>query len=83
MWIFVWERVMVSIILCTYNRAHTLRATIDSILRQTYTEFELLIIDDGSTDSTQELLRCYKDVRVRVFALSENSYLLRGSQLWY
>lgn len=65
---------MVSIILCTYNRAHTLRATIDSILRQTYTEFELLIIDDGSTDNTQELLRCYKDVRVRVFALSENSY---------
>lgn len=65
---------MVSIILCTYNRAHTLRATIDSILKQTYTLFELIIVDDGSTDKTQELLAEYKDNRIRIFCLAENSY---------
>lgn len=65
---------MVSVILCTYNRAHTLKATIDSILKQTYTAFELIIVDDGSTDDTQKLIEHYKDARIRSFVLAENSY---------
>lgn len=65
---------MVSIILCTYNRAHTLKATIDSILAQTYTDFELILVDDGSTDRTQELLAEYSDERIRSYVLEENSF---------
>lgn len=65
---------MVSIILCTYNRAHTLKATIDSILAQTYTDFELILVDDGSTDRTQELLGEYSDERIRSYVLEENSF---------
>lgn len=65
---------MVSIILCTYNRAHTLKATIDSILVQTYTDFELILVDDGSTDRTQELLAEYSDERIRSYVLEENSF---------
>ncbi len=65
---------MVSIILCTYNRAHTLKATIDSILAQTYTDFELVLVDDGSTDRTQELLAEYSDERIRSYVLEENSF---------
>lgn len=65
---------MVSIILCTYNRAYTLKATIDSILAQTYTDFELILVDDGSTDRTQELLAEYSDERIRSYILEENSF---------
>lgn len=65
---------MVSIVLCTYNRAYILKETIDSILEQTYSDFELIIVDDGSTDNTQNLLSEYTDSRVRSFVLEENSY---------
>lgn len=65
---------MVSIILCTYNREHTLKESIDSILEQTYRDFELIVIDDGSTDHTLELLSNYQDTRIRVFPLEENQY---------
>lgn len=55
----------VSIILPTYNRAHILSRAIDSILAQTYPYFELLIVDDGSTDGTKEVIESYQDDRIR------------------
>lgn len=68
------EKRKLSIVLATYNRAHTLRATLDSILAQTYGDFELLIVDDGSTDHTREILSSYDDVRIHPFFLEENQY---------
>lgn len=65
---------MVSIVLSTYNRAGTLRMTLDSILQQTYEDFELIIVDDGSTDCTKELLKEYTDRRIRIFFLEENQF---------
>ncbi len=50
---------LVSVIVPTYNRAHMLQEAIDSVLAQTYPHFELLVVDDGSTDGTQKLLRSY------------------------
>ena len=47
---------LVSIILCTYNRAHLIKRAIASVLIQTYRHWELLIIDDGSTDGTEKTL---------------------------
>jgi len=55
----------VSVILPTRDRAHTLRRAIDSVLKQTFTDFELIVIDDGSTDGTAELVTGYRDARVR------------------
>lgn len=46
---------MISVILPTYNRAKEIPKSIASILNQTYKDFELIIIDDGSTDNTQEV----------------------------
>ncbi len=59
---------LVSIITPTYNRAEFIGTAIESVLAQTYGHFELLIVDDGSTDNTTEVLEPYlKDKRVRVF----------------
>ena len=55
----------VSVILPTYNRAEILKKSIDSVLMQSYPEFELLIVDDGSTDNTKELVASYEDSRIR------------------
>lgn len=44
----------------TYNRAHTLTRTFESLLQQTFTSFEWLIVDDGSTDGTEELTSSWK-----------------------
>ena len=46
-----------SIIIPTYNRAHLIEKTIDSALKQNFTDFELIIVDDGSTDNTEEVIK--------------------------
>lgn len=46
-----------SVVMATYNRAFCIRTAIDSLLRQTYQNFELVIVDDGSTDGTETLLK--------------------------
>ena len=54
----------VSIILPTYNRSRFLNEAIKSVLNQTYEDYELIIIDDGSNDNTRELVKEYKDSRI-------------------
>lgn len=65
-------QVAVSAIMPTYNAAPHLREAIDSVLAQTFTDWELIVVDDGSTDETQALLAAYTDPRIRVFELGEN-----------
>lgn len=56
---------LISIIIPTFNRAHLIGETLDSIIAQTYNHWECLIIDDGSTDNTEDVIRKYvaKDAR--------------------
>jgi glycosyltransferase involved in cell wall biosynthesis len=58
------QKPRVSVILPTYNRAWSLHAAIKSVLTQTYSDYELIIVDDGSTDETATLLRTYDGVTV-------------------
>ncbi|MBI4820673.1 MAG: glycosyltransferase [Deltaproteobacteria bacterium] len=54
----------VSVVLPTHNRVATLARSIDSVLSQSFADFELLVVDDASTDGTVELLRSYSDERL-------------------
>jgi GT2 family glycosyltransferase len=55
----------ISVIMPAYNRASFIGETIESILGQTYQDWELIIVDDGSTDNTQEVVSRYPDPRIR------------------
>ena len=57
----------VSVIIPTYNRAHILMRAVDSVLAQTFQQIEILVIDDGSTDNTPEMLNAYGG-RIRVLS---------------
>lgn len=58
-----------------YNGQKYLKEAIDSVLFQTYTDFELLIIDDGSKDQSTSIIKEYKDARIRLISNEENSGL--------
>ena len=55
----------ISVIVTTYNREELICETIDSILNQTFNNFELIIVDDGSTDGTEKIISNYKDERIK------------------
>lgn len=64
----------VSVLLPVYNGERFLAEAIESILTQTYSDFELIVVDDGSEDGTAEIIREYagRDERIRCFQLTEN-----------
>lgn len=63
---------MISVIIPTYNREHTLRRSIESVLSQTYTDLELIIADDCSTDGTKKLIEGIDDTRIKYICLKKN-----------
>ena len=63
---------MISIVIPTYDRAATLGRAIDSVLAQTYTDWELVIVDDGSTDDTEAVLSRYTDPRITIVRHDRN-----------
>ena len=67
------EAGLVSIIMPSYNTASFIEETIQSVLNQTYTKWELIIVDDCSTDNTDEVLENIKDSRIRYFKNDKNS----------
>ncbi|MFM9840627.1 MAG: glycosyltransferase [Cyclobacteriaceae bacterium] len=60
---------LVSVVTCTYNRAHLIKETIQSVLNQTFQDFEYIIVDDGSDDNTEEVIQSYADSRLKYFKL--------------
>lgn len=68
----------ISVLLPAYNHAHYLRETIESVLNQTYSDFELLISDDCSTDDTVQVVKSYTDKRITSVFFEENQGTVRA-----
>lgn len=67
------ESKLVSIIMPTYNCAKFIGKTIESVIAQTYENWELIIVDDCSKDNTEEVVSKYKDNRIKYYRLENNS----------
>jgi glycosyltransferase involved in cell wall biosynthesis len=63
----------ISVILISYNHAQYLHETIDSVLKQTFSDFELIIWDDASTDESWDIINSYEDTRIRAFRNRTNT----------
>lgn len=74
-----------TVLMPVYNAERFLRSAMDSILRQTFTDFEFLIFDDGSTDSSPDIVRACNDPRIRFYRSKQNvgyvKHLNRGIDL--
>jgi glycosyltransferase involved in cell wall biosynthesis len=62
----------VSVVMPVFNRQQYVGAAIESILAQTITDFELIIVDDGSTDQSMAVIQGYRDPRIRLIRFSQN-----------
>ena len=59
---------VISVIIPVYNGEKTIRETVNSVLKQTFTDFELIIINDGSNDRTLEIVSSIEDSRIKIFS---------------
>ncbi len=62
----------VTVLMPVHNGQQHLREAIESILKQSFTDFEFLIIDDGSTDGSTAIVKTYNEPRIRLIANTEN-----------
>lgn len=69
---------LVSVVLPAYNAELYLKEAIDSVLSQTFTDFELIILNDGSIDRTEEIILSYNDSRI-VYVKNEKNLGLIGT----
>jgi len=60
--------VFVSVVIPLYNKEDFIKSTIESILKQTYDKFEIIIVDDGSTDKSISIVESFKDPRIRIIS---------------
>jgi len=72
-----------SIIIPTYNRAHLIPETLESVLNQIFSNWECIVVDDGSTDNTKEVIQtyCQRDQRFH-YIFQENAEQVRELFLW-
>ncbi len=68
---------MVSVLIPSYNHDKYLKATIESVLNQTFTDFELIIIDDCSSDDSRRIISSFQDKRMRHIFFDENKGVVR------
>jgi len=76
-----YEPGLVSVIIPTYNRAHLVKEAIDSVLSQTYQNFEIIVVDDGSTDDTKDVLVPYKDKITYIYQQNQGGSAARNTGL--
>jgi glycosyltransferase involved in cell wall biosynthesis len=71
---------LISVIIPVYNAEKTIQVTLESVLQQTFPDFELIIINDGSTDKTDSILRQYTDPRLSIYTNSRQGAAVSRNQ---
>ena len=66
------DKMGISVIIPTYNRAASIKTAIDSVLNQTFTNFELIIVDDGSSDDTESIINSITSPKITFLKTPEN-----------
>ncbi len=66
---------LVSVLMVNYNHEDTLAETIQSVLNQTYSNFQFIIVDDGSTDRSCEIIESFQDERIELYKREENEHI--------
>lgn len=77
------ENELVSIVMVNYNQEKFLKKAIDSVLIQTYKNWELIIVDDGSTDRSVDIIKEYEDDRIKPIFLQENSHICIATNIGF
>lgn len=57
---------MISVVIPLYNKRDSIARTIESVLKQTFTDFEIIVVDDGSKDGSSEIVRSFEDERIKI-----------------
>ena len=77
------QKPLFNVIITTYNRAHLLPRAICSVLNQTYQNFELIIINGGSSDGTEKVVKSFKDKRIRYGKQTKNKGMLADRNMGF
>ena len=70
---------IVSVIIPTYNRAYCIKRTIDSVLNQSFKDFDIFVIDNNSIDNTEEIINAYDNPKIN-FKKIENNGVIAASR---
>ena len=73
----------ITVLMSVYNGAKFLAEAIDSILTQTFTDFEFIVIDDASSDDSLHIINSYKDARIVVLQNTKNIGLTKSLNIRY
>lgn len=66
---------LISVLMVNYNHENTIEATIRSVLNQTYKNIQFVIVDDGSTDNSNDIVKSFKDERIELYSLGKNEHI--------
>lgn len=66
---------LISIVMPTYNAALYLKESIESVICQSFSDFEFLILDDGSTDNSVDIINSYEDTRIKLY-INQHNYIV-------
>lgn len=72
---------LISVVMTNFNKEDVIRETIDSVLNQTEKDIEFIIVDDGSTDSSRQIIKSYEDDRIKPIFLEKNQHICKATNL--
>lgn len=72
---------LISVVIPTYNRAADLKRAISSVINQTYSNWEIIVVDNSSTDNTKQVLQSFQNPKIRVYEINNEGIIARSRNL--